>query len=94
MFDCLAEQLQSRLYPAGQRSEIGDSLQFVVRKLDIEMMFEPGKQVQSLQAVDPECLEEIVVGSELLARDLELRRRQVEDLFQCFWVVGHDSISF
>ena len=59
--------LQSCLDPAGQRSEVGDSLQFVVGKLDLKMMFQPGQQVQSLQAVNPKRLEEIVVWSEFRA---------------------------
>ena len=58
------------------------------------MMLEPGEQIQRLQAVDSKSLEEIVVGSELLARDFELRRRQVEDLFQCFFSCPSSLISF
>ena len=73
---------QPGLDPAGQGSEVGHSLQFVVGKLDVEMMLEPGKQIERLQAVDPERLEEIIVGSQFLARHFELRRRQVEDLVQ------------
>ncbi len=54
---------QPGLYPAGKGSEVGDSLQFVVGKFDVEVMLKPGKQIQRLQAIDPESLEEVVVGS-------------------------------
>lgn len=73
---------QPGLNPAGKSSEVGNSLQFVVRKLDVEVMLQPGEQIQGLQAVDPECLEEVIVGRELLTRDFELRRREVEDFVQ------------
>jgi len=81
---------QPRLYAAGKGPEVGDSLQFVVGKFDIEVMFKPGKQIQRLQAINPESFEEVVVGSQLFTRNLELGRGKVkylvERLFR-FWHV-------
>ena len=45
-------------------------------------MLQPGKQIQSLQAVDPEGFEKIIVGSELFARNFELRRCKIEYFFK------------
>src|SRR5713226_4113505 len=84
---------QSRLDPAGESPEVGDSLQFVVWELDIEMVLEPSEQFQRLQAVNPECFEEVVIGSELLTWDLELRRRKAEDFVQRLFTVCHCFIS-
>ena len=58
----LVESLQSGLNPSGQGSEIGNTLQFVIRKLHVKVMFKLRQQVQGLQTVDPECLEKVVVG--------------------------------
>ena len=73
---------QPRLYAAGEGPEVGDSLQFVVGKFDVEVMLKPGKQIQRLQAIDPERLEEVVVGSQLFARNLELGRGKVKYLVE------------
>ena len=81
--------LQPGLYPAGQCFEVGDSLQLVVWKFNVEVMLQPGEQVQRLQTVNPESLEEVVVGSELLARDFELRRRKIEYLFKSSLGICH-----
>jgi len=70
---------QPRLYAAGQRSEVGNPLQFIVGQLDLEVMLKPGQQIQCLQAVNPERLEEIVVGSEFFPRDFELSRGKIEN---------------
>src|ERR1700732_4543477 len=85
---------QSRLDPAGESPEVGDSLQFVVWELDIEMVLEPSQQFQRLQAVNPERFEEVVIGSELLTWDLELRRRKAKDFVQRLFTVCHCFISF
>ena len=84
-----ARLLTAGLYPAGQRPEVGDSLQFVVGKLDVEVMFQPGKQVQRLQAVDPQSLEKIIVGSEPLPRHFELRRREIQYFFERSLSIWH-----
>ena len=75
------------LDPFRQCSEIGDALQFVVRQFDVEMMLQPSEQIERLQAVDAERLEEIVVGSKLLARHFKLRGGKVEDFVKCLFAV-------
>ena len=73
---------QPRLNPLSQGSKVRNSLQFVVRKLHVEVILQPGKHIQSLKAVDPEGFEKIIIGSEVFARDLELRRCKIEYLFK------------
>src|SRR2546426_3484529 len=41
-------------------------------------MLQPGQQIQRLQAIDPESLEEVVVGSKFLAWNFELGRRKIK----------------
>ena len=74
-----AATLQSCLDPASQRPEIRDTLQLVIRQFDIEMMLQPGQQIQRLQAVDSQGREEVVIGSELFTRNFEVRRGQIQD---------------
>ncbi|HXN25891.1 MAG TPA: hypothetical protein VN902_02140 [Candidatus Acidoferrales bacterium] len=38
----------------------------------MEVLFDAGEEVECLEAVDAELLEEIVVGSELIALDFEM----------------------
>jgi hypothetical protein len=47
-------------------------LQFVIGKLDFEMVFDAREQIQRLQAVDAELFEEIVVSRELLSRHFKM----------------------
>jgi hypothetical protein len=74
--------LQSRLDFPGQRAEIGNSLQFVIRELDAKMVFQFRQQVERLQAVDTERFEEIVVGRKLFARHFEVGGGEVQDFVE------------
>src|SRR5260370_12368942 len=60
------KDLQSRLNSIRQCPKIRHTLQFIVRQLDREVMFQPRQQIARLKAVDPERLEKIVVGRDLL----------------------------
>src|SRR5215469_4471238 len=71
--------LQPGLNPLGQGSEIGDPLQFVVWKLDVEVLFQASEQAERLQAVDAQLLEEIVGRRQACPRHFELLSRQVQD---------------
>ena len=73
------------MYTFGERAEIADALQFVIRQLDVEMLLEPREQVERLQAVDAERLEEIVVRLELFARHFEMRRGELQDFVRCLF---------
>ena len=44
--------LQPRLNPAGQSTEVGYTLQFVVRQFHPKVMLQPGEQIERLQAID------------------------------------------
>src|ERR1017187_8748157 len=46
------------------------------------MILQPGQKVESLQAVNAQCLEEIVVRRELFARHLEVGSCQGQDFVQ------------
>jgi len=78
----LVESLQSGLNPSGQGSEIGNALQFVIRKLHAKVMFKLRQQVQGLQTVNPECLEKIIVGRKFFSRHFEVCRSKIQYLVQ------------
>ena len=78
--------------PAGQRAEVRDSLQLIVRQLDMKVIFQTCKQIERLQAVNSQRLKEVVVGSELGSRDLKMCRREVQDFFKCLFRCRHDVI--
>jgi len=67
------------LYTARKREEIGDSLQFIIRKLHIKVVLQTSEQIERLQAVDPESLEKVIVGRELFAGHFEVRCSHVEN---------------
>ncbi len=75
-----------------ERMKVADSLNLVVGKFHVEVIFETRKEFKSLQAVDPELLVEIVARLKLGARYLEMSSRQIQDfvgsLFNCF----HDPL--
>lgn len=64
----------------GERLKIRNALQFIVGQLDAEMIFYARKQAERLQTVNAEFFEEIVAGRELLARNFEILRGQLQDL--------------
>src|SRR5581483_9165133 len=80
--------LKAGLNLARQGAEVAYALQFIIRQLNMKMIFQLGQQIQRLQAVDAEGLEEIVVGRESFARHLEVGRGQAEyfvkRLFGCW----------
>jgi hypothetical protein len=78
------------LDPFSEGAKIADSLQFIVGQLDLEMLLEACEQVESLQAVDAELLEKIIVSSKFFARDIEMFRRKLEDLFSGIWQRAHN----
>ena len=63
-------------------AEISDALQFVIGHLDVKMILKPGQQVERLQAVDVECLEEVLVRFEQVERHLEVLGGKIENFFQ------------
>src|ERR1700728_832174 len=91
---CLrGESLQSRLNFSRQRAEVRHSLQFVIRKLHVKMILQLGQEIERLQAVDPQRLEEIVIGSELLPRHLEMRRGKTQYFIQRLICSLHGFLS-
>jgi len=74
--------LKSSLNAAGQGAEVRHALQFVVRHFDVKMVLQTRQQIKRLQAVDPESLEEVVIGRELLARHFIVGRRESKDLVE------------
>src|SRR5271154_430697 len=57
-----SDPLKPRLDFARQGAKVADTLQFIVRQLDMKMTFQFGKQVERLQAVNAKCLEKIAIG--------------------------------
>src|SRR5690349_4297359 len=53
------------------------------------MMLQLCQQIESLQAIDTEGLEKIVIRREFLARNLEMRGSEAEHLVQCVIHRGH-----
>src|ERR1700687_106021 len=71
--------LQAGLNPRGERTEVADALHFVIGQLDAEMIFDKAQELESLQAVDAQFFEEIVVGSQRPCGHLEVRGSEVEN---------------
>jgi hypothetical protein len=63
------------LYFAGQGAEVGHTLEFIVRKLDMKMILELGQKIERLQAVDAKRFEKVIVGGEFLSRYFEVGGR-------------------
>jgi hypothetical protein len=75
------------LDPLGERAEVGYALEFVIRELDLEMLFDAAEEIEGLQAVDAELFEEIVIGGKLLALNFEMFGCEAQD-FVCGVVNG------
>src|SRR5215469_3107838 len=73
---------QPRLNSRRQGPEIRHPLQFVVRQLHVKMILQSSQQIERLQAVNTQGLEEVVIRRELLARHLEVPRRQAQNFIQ------------
>ena len=78
---CLRGQSKPCLDAGGERAEVANSRDFVVRKLDVEVIFKAREQLKGLQAVDPQLLVEIVAGLKFCARNFELRRSEIQNFF-------------
>jgi hypothetical protein len=72
-------RLEPRLNSCSQRPEIAHALHFVIRQLDIEMLFQAREHFKSLQAIDSEFLEKIVAGRKRCARHLEMLCREIQN---------------
>ena len=77
-----------------QSAEIGDALQLVIGKLDPKMTFQFREQIQSLQAVDAERFEKIVVGMEFRARNFEVNRGEIQDFIEGFLGCRHLFLKY
>jgi hypothetical protein len=71
------------LNPLGERAEVGYALEFVIRELDLKMLFDTREEIEGLEAVDAELFEEIVVGGELIALNFEMFGREAQDFVRC-----------
>ena len=76
----------------GEGAEIADSRDFVIRELDAKMILEAREQLESLQAVDTQFLEEIIIGMKFRARDFEVRRSEIQDLIGCLFNRLHNCL--
>src|SRR5512146_3036338 len=85
---------ESGLDTLGQRPEIAHPLQLVVRQLHLKMVLQAGEQFQSLQAVNAQLLEEVVVGRQLFPRHFEVSGRQDQNFVESLLGSAHHSFSF
>ena len=67
----------------GQRAEIRDALQFVIRQLDMKMILDARQKIERLQAIDAQRLEKIIIGLELRSRHRKMLRRKNQNLLCC-----------
>jgi len=81
--------LKPHLDPIRQRPEIRHALQFIVRQLDAEVMLQSRQQVESLQAVDPERLEEVIVGRKLFSRHFKVASGETQNFVKRLLVCSH-----
>ena len=58
----------------GEGAEVAYALDFVVGELDAEVVFETAEEFESLEAIDAELLEEVVVGREGVRGHLKVIR--------------------
>ena len=70
---------KSCLDASGERVEVADALDFVIREFDPKMIFEAREQFESLQAVDPELLVEIVACLKFGPRKFEMRGGKIQN---------------
>jgi len=57
-------------------------LQLVVGKLDMKVILQPSKEVERLQAINPQRFEEVFARGQFLARNFKMRGRKSQDLFE------------
>jgi hypothetical protein len=75
--------LESSLNARRKGLEVADSLYFVVREFDIEMVFKPGEKLKRLEAVDPELFVEIVARMEFGACNPKMSCGKIQDFVGC-----------
>lgn len=80
---------EPRLNLSGQSAEVRYTLQFVIWKLDMEMIFQFREQIERLQAVNSESLEKISVRMQIFSRHFEVRSGKVQDLVESLISSGH-----
>ena len=80
---------ESRLNFTCKRAKVRDSLQFVVRQFNMEMMLEPRKQIQRLQAVYAKSFKEVAVRRKSFPRNFEVCGREGQDFIECLIRCGH-----
>ena len=69
--------------------KIADARDFVIGKFYAKVIFESREQFQSLQAVDPQFLEEIIIGLKRGARNLEVRGGEIQNFIRCLFEGFH-----
>jgi hypothetical protein len=79
------------LYTARKGAEIGDTLQFVIGKLYIEVVLQSREQVERLQAINRQSLEKIVVRREFFTRHFEVCCRQDKNFVERLILSSHIS---
>ena len=80
---CLRGQLKSCLDAGGEGAEVAYSSDFVIGELDAKVVFKPSEKFKGLQAVDSQFLEEIVIRLKVGARNLEVRRGEIQNFIGC-----------
>jgi hypothetical protein len=85
---------KSCLDASGERVEVADALDFVIREFDPKMIFEAREQFERLQAVNAEFLVEIIARLKFGAWKLKVSGGKIQNfvrrLFECF----HGSFYF
>lgn len=81
--------LESSLNFSRQRTEIGNSLQLIIRKLDVKVILQFGQQIERLQAIDFQGFEKIFVGMQFLPRHLEVCGGKTQYFVQRFFGSWH-----
>ena len=77
----------------GEGAEIAHALKFVIGQLDMKVLLDAGEQVESLEAVDTERLEKVVVGAKLFQRHLEMSGREPQNFVRRFIERAHSFVS-
>lgn len=89
-----ASRSEPCLDASGERVKVADALNFVIRKLHAEMIFQSSEKFERLQAVDPEFPVEIVARLKLRARKFEMGGGEIQDFLGCLLDCFHDSSDF
>jgi hypothetical protein len=87
-----ARRSEPCLNARGERLKVTDALDLVVWEFHVEVIFKACEKFESLEAVDPELLIDIVTRLQFGPRKLEMGGGEIQDFVGCLFDCFHDSL--